>query len=360
MDDFLIKNNKNIQVLTDTGWSDFLGIADRGHKPTVEIFLNNGKHLQSTLDHKIYLTNGQIVEAATLRVGSRVQAKSGPAVVVTVKLTDEEFVYDLISVEKNSRYYANDVLVSNCEFIIADETLIQPTVLAALEGIEPIERQGQVRWFQKPKKGRIYCVSLDPSLGTGGDPAAIQVFDASTTTQVAEWKHNKTPIPQQIKVFTDIIKHIHSITNEQLNLYYTVENNSIGEAALMSLEDYGEENIPGIFLSETKKSGSGLRFRKGFSTTASSKISACSKLKTLLESKKMTIHSSPLISELKNFVSSGTSYAAKPGETDDLVMATIINVRMMQMLQNYHKELSDQIRDHSDEVIEPMPFVVVF
>ena len=310
MDDFLIKNNKNIQVLTDTGWSDFLGIADRGYKPTVEIFLNNGKQLQSTLDHKIYLTNGQVVEAATLRVGSQVQAKSGPAVVVTVKLTDEEFVYDLISVEKNRRYYANDVLVSNCEFIIADETLIQSTILAEMEGIEPIERLGQVRWYQPIKKGKIYTVALDPSLGTGGDPAAIQVFEAGSTSQVAEWKHNKTPIPQQIKVFVEIIKHIHSITNEQLNIYYSVENNTIGEAALISLSDYGEENIPGIFLSEPKRAGSGRRFRKGFLTTPSSKLSACSKLKTLVENKKMKIYSKSLISELKNFVSTGQSYAA--------------------------------------------------
>lgn len=247
-----------------------------------------------------------------------------------------------------------------CEFIIADETLIQSTILAEMEGIEPIERLGQVRWYQPIKKGKIYTVALDPSLGTGGDPAAIQVFEAGSTSQVAEWKHNKTPIPQQIKVFVEIIKHIHSITNEQLNIYYSVENNTIGEAALISLSDYGEENIPGIFLSEPKRAGSGRRFRKGFLTTPSSKLSACSKLKTLVENKKMKIYSKSLISELKNFVATGQSYAAKIGETDDLVMATVLTVRMFQLLQNYHKELGDQIRDHSDEVIAPMPFVVVF
>lgn len=74
----------------------------------------------------------------------------------------------------------------------------------------------------------------------------------------------------------------------------------------------------------------------------------------------MKIYSKSLISELKNFVATGQSYAAKIGETDDLVMATVLTVRMFQLLQNYHKELGDQIRDHSDEVIAPMPFVVVF
>ena len=59
---------------------------------------------------------------------------------------------------------------------------------------------GQVRWYQKPKKGNIYVVSLDPSLGTGSDPAAMQIFEADTTTQIGEWKHNKTDIEdKQIK-----------------------------------------------------------------------------------------------------------------------------------------------------------------
>ena len=65
-----------------------------------------------------------------------------------------------------------------CEFIIADETLIAPTTLIDLEGIEPISRMGQVRWYKKPTKGNIYTVALDPSVGTGGDNAAIQIYEA--------------------------------------------------------------------------------------------------------------------------------------------------------------------------------------
>ena len=53
-----------------------------------------------------------------------------------------------------------------CEFIIADETLINPNTLFILEGSEPVSRMGQVRWYEKPQKGHIYAVGLDPSLGT--------------------------------------------------------------------------------------------------------------------------------------------------------------------------------------------------
>jgi hypothetical protein len=239
-----------------------------------------------------------------------------------------------------------------CEFIIADETLINPNTLIAMEGIEPISRIGQVRWYDTPKKGNIYCVGLDPSLGTGGDPAAIQIFEANTTTQIGEWKHNKTDIPSQIKLLAQINKYISECTSEPNSIYYSIECNGIGEAAIVSLNEYGESNIPGIFISETGKS------RKGFNTTNKSKLASCAKFKTLVESKKMTVNSRSLISELKAFVAHGGSYAAKIGDTDDLIMASLLVTRMLQQLSDYHYDLENQIRDH-DDVIMPLPFYAV-
>jgi cell division protein ZapA (FtsZ GTPase activity inhibitor) len=71
----------------------------------------------------------------------------------------------------------------------------------------------------------------------------------------------------------------------------------------------------------------------------------------------MKLYSRSLISELKTFVALGGSYSAKIGETDDLVMATLLAVRMMQELQQYHQELDKQLRDHGDVIIPPMPFI---
>ena len=239
-----------------------------------------------------------------------------------------------------------------CEFIIADETLINPNTLLMLEGIEPIDRMGQVRWYKKPTKGNIYCVGLDPSLGTGGDNAAIQIYEANTTTQIGEWKHNKTDIPNQIKLLASINKYIVECTDEPTNLYYSVENNAIGEAALISLNEYGEHNVPGLFISEPGKK------RKGFYTSQKPKLTACAKLKSLLESKKLKVYSKSLVSELKTFVAHGGSYAAKTGESDDLVMGTILVVRMLAQISEYHQNLDTFISDH-DEFIAPMPFIAI-
>jgi hypothetical protein len=246
----------------------------------------------------------------------------------------------------------------DCEFIINDETLIAPTTLIDLAGEDPAYRIGQVRWYKKPERDRIYVVALDPSLGTGGDPAAIQVFEANTTVQIGEWRHNKTTIPEQIRILADIVAHINEVVKNPQNVYFSVENNTIGEAALISIAEYGEENIQGYFLSEIGGT-SGRRYRKGFNTAHKSKLAACSKFKNLIESRRMTINSRPLISELKTFVAHGLSYAAKPGETDDLVMSTLLAVRMLQTLQNYHSDLNTQIKDHTDMLIEPMPFISI-
>lgn len=98
--------------------------------------------------------------------------------------------------------------------------------------------------------------------------------------------------------------------------------------------------------------------RKGFNTTQKAKLAACAKFKTLIETKKMKLHSKNLVSELKSFVAAGGSYQAKIGDTDDLVMASLLTVRMLQTLSDYHYNLEEQMRDH-DEIIQPLPFFAV-
>ena len=125
------------------------------------------------------------------------------------------------------------------------------------------------------------------------------------------------------------------------------------------MEDYGEQNYNGVMISEHRKVGQARRYRKGFNTTHKNKILACAKLKTLIESNRLKVYSKPLISELKTFVASGNSYSAKLGETDDLVMSTILCLRMLTHIQDYHKEISEQMTDHTDQQVDPMPFIMV-
>jgi len=245
-----------------------------------------------------------------------------------------------------------------CNPVIYDETLISPMVLANLDSTEPTFKQGQIRWFKRPEKNRVYTVSLDPSLGTGGDPAAIQVFELPELIQVAEWRHNKSNIHLQVKLIKDITDFIYDIIRDETSIFYSVENNTLGEAALIAIDELGEENIKGSFISEPKQPGSGRRYRKGFNTTHKSKLLACSKLKNFVEKNKMKVNSQNLLSELKTFVAVGGSFAAKTGETDDLVSATLLNIRMVHFLQSYDASLDEKLKER-EEFIAPLPFIMI-
>jgi len=246
-----------------------------------------------------------------------------------------------------------------CEFIRDEETLINPLTLVTLEGRDPVYKEGQVRWYKKPTKGNTYVVSLDPSLGTGGDPAAIQILEVPSLIQIGEWQHNKTPIEKQIKVLRDIIQYIYDIVNEEEKIYYSIENNTVGEAGLVCIREIGEENIHGIFLSEIREAGRSRKFRKGFTTTNTSKIATCAKFKNLVETRKLEINSKKLISELKNYVAYGVTFQGKVGQTDDLVSAILLGVRMIQVMQGFDANLDMKIRDvEGEEMLFPLPFVM--
>ena len=245
-----------------------------------------------------------------------------------------------------------------CEFIAFDETLIDSIKLSNMEARDPYAISGQVRWYTPVAKGKLYMIGLDPSLGTGGDNSAIQVYSMPGMKQVAEWMHNRTTVQGQIKILREIAQFIESETNGDCEIYYSMENNTLGEAALVVVEETGEENFPGTFLSETRQHGNAKRYRRGFTTTHKAKINACAKLKYWVETEKLEIASKPLLRELKTFIARGNSYAAKDGEHDDLVMSLNLIVRMSLEVSKYEEDAFDYLNDDFEDSdgMEPMPF----
>ena len=250
-----------------------------------------------------------------------------------------------------------------CEFLIFDETLINSISLSDMEGREPIMKMGQARWYKKINPSSTYIVALDPSLGTGGDYAAIQIMELPSMDQVCEWQHNMTPVQAQARILRDLLKHIDEkcqAAGMQSSIYYSVENNTLGEAALVAINELGEETYPGLFLSEPIKKGHVRRFRKGFNTTHAAKISACSKLKQLIENKQIKVNSKTLVSELKTFVAQGITFKAKVGQHDDLVSALLLVMRMVMILQEWDPTIYDKMRDHTgmEDHDLPMPIYI--
>ena len=248
-----------------------------------------------------------------------------------------------------------------CQFLSHEETLISNVALQKLAPMQPMYKTGQVRWFAPIKKECSYVVALDPSMGTGGDNAAIQVLELPTFKQVAEWQHNKSRIEQQMNVVMEIGKIIEKSGAE---VYWSVENNSLGEAALVVIRNIGEEKFAGTFLSDPRNKTSGKR--KGFNTTNVSKKEACARLKTLIETERMTIYSKNLVSELKTFVHRGNSYEAMLGMKDDLVMSMLLAVRMAAFVAMWDDSTHHNMNsspgievDDDDEGSGPMPMMFI-
>lgn len=248
-----------------------------------------------------------------------------------------------------------------CEFIIFEETLLDPMFLTTLEGKDPVANHGQVRWYKIPNPDFTYVITLDPSTGTGSDFSAIQVVELPTLEQVAEWTHNRTPVEGQIKCLMEILFYLQGMGAS--NLFWSVESNAVGEGALVVIRDTGEENFPGEMLHEPRKV-SGRNSRRGFYTTNKSKLEACLNLKRLIEQGKMKIRSKPLISEFKNFVARRSSFAAKQGEHDDAVMALVLAVRLIEFLSTFEDDIynavnadlgQDVLMPYQSEWDEPMP-----
>jgi len=199
-------------------------------------------------------------------------------------------------------------------------------------------------------------------MGTGGDNAAIQVFELPTFRQVAEWQHNRTRIEDQVALMRGIGKYIES--KGEPEIYWSVENNTLGEAALVVIRDTGEDHFAGTMLHDPDKRGS--RMRKGYTTTPRAKQEACAILKRMVENRQLDIKSKALISELKTFIYRGGSYAARNGTTDDLVMAVILVLRMADYVAKWddstNASLSSNLafgEDDDEDEDSPMPLAFI-
>jgi hypothetical protein len=85
-------------------------------------------------------------------------------------------------------------------------------------------------------------------------------------------------------------------------------------------------------------------------------------LKNWVETEKLTLRSKNLVNELHTFVSRGTTFKAKEGETDDLVMALITAIRMIETIAVYDEDIFDDIKssfEDEDDYGEPMPIGIL-
>lgn len=368
-----VPNTLGLKVRAFNGkFQDFAGIAYMGDEPIWQIDFTNGKTIRCSGGHKFFGMDG-LVYARTAKKNDRIMLRSGRFTrVKEAKLTGEiRPVYDLVEVAHGHAYETNSVMSKNCDFVSDDETLINPLTLSYMSGTKEAFFIDEARWYSEPEPNAIYLVGLDPAMGTQNDAAALQIYKISPSSgmieQVAEWQSKVANARAQMVA---LMRQLHFLYGEleahpdqdgDPQIYWTLENNSLGEANLVALEDIGEHNIPGQIVNEPRRRGSSKRFRLGLNTNKYSKAAAHSQLKNLVEGGKVLLLSENLVMELKNYVRSGETYKAKPGMNDDLVASTLLCLRIFGAIRQQGVEVNADLTNAiSDDEIncDPMPIIL--
>lgn len=362
--------NRGWKVLSEGGFVDFAGVVCQGVREVFRVTFYENVYIDVTANHRFIDWRTREVFVSELQSGNKVLCANGKlATVMSVEsLKKWETVYDLMDVNGHV-FYTNGILSHNCEFVSADSTLIDGKFLATgFMPKNPISRTGTVRWFETLQPNMTYVVGLDPSGGTGnGDPAAIQIWELPTMQQVGEWVSETATQLEQVRTLLLVLNYIdrtlsdHPDQEGDVSLYWSFENNSVGAGIAEIIRNTGYDRFPGTLVNEKKK-GFSVNRKKGLNTNASTKLNACMKLKHFIESRLMIVQSRALISELKTFVGNGISYEAKAGSRDDLVMSTLLCVRMFDQIAKHDEEVKDRVTlsvdEDDDEFLAPMPMIL--
>lgn len=229
-----------------------------------------------------------------------------------------------------------------CEFLSNDPLLIDTIVLANLTNvvrdIKPIGQAGEIVFFKQPQAGVTYLVGMDAATGSGSDFTTIVAFEFPSLEQVAEFRSNTM---SSVASYHMLKKMLQIFQRAQSTVYFSVENNGVGEAIIALFEADEAPPDAAEFVSEE-----GQR-RKGMTTTGKTKMKACLAFKEMIERNALVIKSKALVAEMKQFVRKGGSYSAKIGGTDDLIMGSLIAIRLLEEISSYDQVAYDKLYSHA-------------
>src|SRR5271165_5871039 len=191
----------------------------------------------------------------------------------------------------------------NCMFDCQkiEEALKRPQITA------DSKQNGKLLYFLEPQPGRDYIIGVDPSSGhPDGDYGCIQVIDAESGMQCAEWHDRFRPEEAAHNAVT-LAKDYHMAL-------IAVERNGVGEAVVTELRVHND--YPNVYCSHGAA---------GWLTTDMSRERALNGFRDLVDNQCELFASHRLLQECRTFVRDRKGKCgAAPGTHDDCVMAMAI------------------------------------
>lgn len=234
------------------------------------------------------------------------------------KLTPEQFQFYINQVRKNKQLVLQEYPTTALEAFIATGRNIFHHVDLQKHRINlPIDRKwGDLLVWEHPLKSSKYVIGVDPAGGVGGDNSVIEVFNAHTGEQAAEYANNHIKPNQLGLTAMEIGKHYN-------NALIVIESNNHGHAVIDSIR----HKYANLYRRETQdKTTREKTYTIGFNETGLTKPLLVDKLEEMVRDETVQIHSEDLLKEMKVFVQTDvpgkSGYGAEGSAHDDRVIAT--------------------------------------
>lgn len=318
--------NKKYKVKTPTGFKDFTGIRRTTKAEVLEILFEDDTKLECSLDH-IFIVNGREVLGRDVQIKQKLTASK---IVSSITLKPNKgFLYDLVGVEGNSLYIADEIISHNCDFSTSGNTVISPVLLAEILKTtvkEPLYQRGfdNNLWiWSLPDYSKDYIVTADVARGDGSDYSSFHIIDVETVEQVAEYKGQPNT-----KDFGNMLV---SIATEYNDALLVVENANVGWATIQQIMTRGYKNLyysykdsvfdSDAFLTKGYDLVNKTDMVAGFTMSHKIRPLAISKLDLYFREKLGIVRSKRLIDELMVFIWKNDKPQAQQGYNDDLVLS---------------------------------------
>jgi hypothetical protein len=363
--DTVVRNNKNIKILTPNGYQPFLGVNKIKKDKYIHLTFEDGSELKCSLDHPLSTIEG-IIKAKDLDNEIEVYTKEGGTFLKNYKIIEEEVeLYDIVNSGIDHLYYSNNLVSHNCSFLGSVDTLVSSAKLQCLVYNDPIKRSEGLDVYENPIVDHNYMITVDVSEGTGKDYHAFVVIDITSIPYklVAKYRNNEL----KPMLLPDIIYKVATSYNKA---YVLIEIASVGDQVAKDLMfDLEYENI--LMCSMRGRAGqlvgqgfSGKTSQRGIKMSKQVKRVGCSNLKTIIEDDKLIINDFDIISELTTFVSKNNSFEGEIGCNDDLSMCLVIFSWLI--VQDYFKEMTnndvrkriyEEQKDQIEQDMSPFGFI---
>lgn len=176
--------------------------------------------------------------------------------------------------------------------------------------------------WKKPEHGRNYIIGGDVARGDSNDFSTLQVFDAETCEQVAEYQGKIAP-----DMFATLIDRVGRDYNQA---YMVIECNSFGLATTLNLKNVAKYPADKIYHSQSIKDiinpHAKIRVKEneeipGIQTTTVTRPLIISSLNTYMREGKLKLNSIRLLEEFDTFIYNGNKPEHADGFNDDLIFA---------------------------------------